>query len=168
MRIIKLTDESKNNILENLLKRSPNSYGKYEAAVGEILANVKAGKDKAFFEYTKNFDKADIKGGANVSVGGNVLIDTADGAIQNFSEFNSLNSSASAKYNIDLDLSKALKLANKNVIISNETNIKIKKDDKTISNQLKEHITSLLGLKELQSKLDYKKQTYLAIASLAS
>lgn len=55
----------------------------------------------------KLFDKADIKGGANVSVGGNVLIDTADGVIQNFSEFNSLNSSASAKYNIDLDLSKA-------------------------------------------------------------
>ena len=54
----------------------------------------------------KLFDKADIKGGANVSVGGNVLIDTADGVIQNFSEFNSLNSSASAKYNIDLDLSK--------------------------------------------------------------
>lgn len=55
----------------------------------------------------KLFDKADIKGGANVSVGGNVLIDTADGVIQNFSEFNSLNSSANAKYNIDLDLSKA-------------------------------------------------------------
>lgn len=54
----------------------------------------------------KLFDKADIKGGANVSVGGNVLIDTANGVIQNFSEFNSLNSSASAKYNIDLDLSK--------------------------------------------------------------
>lgn len=55
----------------------------------------------------KLFDKADFKGGANVFVGGNVLIDTADGVIQNFSEFNSLNSSASAKYNIDLDLSKA-------------------------------------------------------------
>lgn len=55
----------------------------------------------------KLFDKADIKGGANVTVGGNVLIDTADGVIQNFSEFNSLNSSASAKYNIDIDLSKA-------------------------------------------------------------
>ena len=56
----------------------------------------------------KLFDKADIKGGANVSVGGNVLIDTADGVIQNFSEFNSLNSiaGARAKYNIDLDLSK--------------------------------------------------------------
>ena len=39
MRIVKLTDETKNNILENLLKRSPNSYGKFEAAVGDILAN---------------------------------------------------------------------------------------------------------------------------------
>lgn len=55
----------------------------------------------------KLFDKADIKGGANVSVGGNVLIDTADGIIQNFSEFNSLNSSENARYNIDIDLSKA-------------------------------------------------------------
>ena len=55
----------------------------------------------------KLFDKADIKGGANVTVGGNVVIDTADGIIQNFSEFNSLNSSTSAKYNIDIDLSKA-------------------------------------------------------------
>ena len=55
----------------------------------------------------KLYNNADFKGGANVSVGGNVLIDTADGVIQNFSEFNSLNSSASAKYNIDLDLSKA-------------------------------------------------------------
>ena len=54
----------------------------------------------------KLFDKADIKGGANVTVNGNVVIDTADGIIQSFSEFNSLNSDASAKYNIDLDLSK--------------------------------------------------------------
>lgn len=54
----------------------------------------------------KLYNNADFKGGANVSVGGNVLIDTADGVIQNFSEFNSLNSSADARYNIDLDLSK--------------------------------------------------------------
>ena len=60
MRIVKLTPESKNNILENLLKRSPNSYGKFEAAVNDILANVRARKDEALFEYTKNFDKADI------------------------------------------------------------------------------------------------------------
>ena len=55
----------------------------------------------------KLYNNADIKGGANVTVGRNVVIDTADGKIQNFSEFNSLNSSASAKYNIDIDLSKA-------------------------------------------------------------
>lgn len=60
MRIVKLTDETKNNILENLLKRSPNSYGKFEAAVGEILSNVRADKDAALFKYTKDFDKADI------------------------------------------------------------------------------------------------------------
>ena len=41
MRKIKLTEESKNNILENLLKRSPNSYGQFESAVNEILENVK-------------------------------------------------------------------------------------------------------------------------------
>ena len=60
MRIVKLTDETKNNILENLLKRSPNSYGKFEAAVGEILSNVRTNKDAALFQYTKDFDKADI------------------------------------------------------------------------------------------------------------
>lgn len=60
MRIVKLTDETKNNILENLLKRSPNSYGKFEAAVGEILSNVRTNKDAALFKYTKDFDKADI------------------------------------------------------------------------------------------------------------
>lgn len=60
MRIVKLTDETKNNILENLLKRSPNSYGKFEAAVGGILSNVRANKDAALFKYTKDFDKADI------------------------------------------------------------------------------------------------------------
>ena len=60
MRIIELTDESKNNILENLLKRSPNSYGKFESAVAEILLNIKTKGDEALFEYTKNFDKADI------------------------------------------------------------------------------------------------------------
>ncbi|MDD6797915.1 MAG: histidinol dehydrogenase, partial [Clostridia bacterium] len=60
MRTIKLTDESRNNILENLLKRSPNSYGEYEAAVNEILDNVKNNKDAAVFDYTKRFDGADI------------------------------------------------------------------------------------------------------------
>lgn len=60
MRIVKLNKESKSNILENLLKRSPNSYGKFESAVADILANVKSRGDDALFEYTRNFDKADI------------------------------------------------------------------------------------------------------------
>ena len=60
MRIVELTKEAKENILENLLKRSPNSYGQYEETVKDILADVKENKDKAIFEYTKKFDRADI------------------------------------------------------------------------------------------------------------
>ena len=60
MRIVKLTDETKNNILEDLLKRSTNSNGKFEAAVNDILLNVRTNKDEALFKYTKDFDKADI------------------------------------------------------------------------------------------------------------
>ena len=60
MRIVKLTENEKNNILENMLKRSPNQYGEYQAAVDEILDAVKEKKDAALFEYTKKFDGADI------------------------------------------------------------------------------------------------------------
>ena len=60
MRIVELTDESKNNILENLLKRSPNSYGKFEASVQEIIETVRANRDAALFDYTARFDGATI------------------------------------------------------------------------------------------------------------
>lgn len=60
MRIVELTEETKKNILEDLLKRSPNSYGKFEQTVSEILENVRTHKDKAVFEYSMKFDKADI------------------------------------------------------------------------------------------------------------
>ena len=60
MKIIQLTEESKNNILEDLLKRSPNSYGRFEASVNEIIATVREKKDQALFSYTKQFDGADI------------------------------------------------------------------------------------------------------------
>jgi len=60
VRKIKLTEDAKKNILEDLLKRSPNSYGKFEATVNEILENVRENKDEAVFSYTKQFDKADI------------------------------------------------------------------------------------------------------------
>ena len=61
-----------------------------------------------FNSVIKLHQNADIKNGANVSVDDNIVIDTADGKVQNFSEFNSFTSSASAKYNIDLDFSKTV------------------------------------------------------------
>lgn len=60
MRTVTLTKESTKDILENLLKRSPNNYGKFEAAVTEILENVKEKGDEALFAYTEKFDKAKI------------------------------------------------------------------------------------------------------------
>lgn len=60
MRIIELTEEARTNILENLLKRSPNSYGEFEGRVNEIIENVRAHSDAAIFDYTKRFDGADI------------------------------------------------------------------------------------------------------------
>ena len=57
MRTVALTKESTKDILENLLKRSPNNYGKFEAAVDNILKNVKEKGDEALFAYTKEFDK---------------------------------------------------------------------------------------------------------------
>ena len=58
MRIVKLTKETTENILENMLKRSPTQYGTYEASVQEIIENVKTRKDAAVFEYTEKFDHA--------------------------------------------------------------------------------------------------------------
>ena len=60
MRTVVLNEATKKDILENLLKRSPNSYGKYEASVAAILADVKEKGDEAIFEYTKKFDGAEI------------------------------------------------------------------------------------------------------------
>ena len=62
MRIVTLNETTKKNILENLLKRSPNQYGSYEAIVAEIIDRVKNDKDQALFAYTKQFDKAEISG----------------------------------------------------------------------------------------------------------
>ncbi len=60
MKKLKLTAGSIENILDELLKRSPNNYGEYENTVNEIVNNVKEYGDKAVFEYTKRFDGADI------------------------------------------------------------------------------------------------------------
>ena len=62
MKIIELNAETKKNILEDLLKRSPNQYEEYAAAVSKILEDVKQNKDKAIFDYTEQFDHTIITG----------------------------------------------------------------------------------------------------------
>ena len=82
MRIQKLDENSRKNLLEDLLKRSPNNYGQYEQGVTEILANVKANGDQALFEYTKKFDQADLNAG-NIKV--------TDGEIEEHMMYNTFN-----------------------------------------------------------------------------
>lgn len=60
MRIIELNEETKKDILSNLLKRSPDNYGTYEATVKEIVEDVHINRDAALFKYTEKFDKAKI------------------------------------------------------------------------------------------------------------
>lgn len=60
MRTLKLTSDTTKNLLEDLLKRSPNSYKQYEESVNAIIEKVGAEKDAAIFSYTKQFDGADI------------------------------------------------------------------------------------------------------------
>lgn len=60
MQIVKLTQETKQDILNHLLKRSPDNYGDYEARVKAIVEEVRARGDEALFEYTERFDGAVI------------------------------------------------------------------------------------------------------------
>ena len=60
MRIQRLDENTKKNLLEDLLKRSPNQYPEYEKRVGDILEEVRENRDKAVFAFTKKFDGADI------------------------------------------------------------------------------------------------------------
>ena len=60
MRIQRLDQNTKENLLEDLLKRSPNNYGQYEEGVAEILARVKEEGDQANFDFTRRFDHAEI------------------------------------------------------------------------------------------------------------
>ena len=57
MRIVALDKESKQSILNDLLKRSPNNYSQYESTVNQIIEKVRAEGDKALFDYTLQFDK---------------------------------------------------------------------------------------------------------------
>ena len=60
MKIVKLDADSKNDLLVKLLKRSPSQYTEYENTVSQIIENIRAGKDRALFDYTKQFDKCEL------------------------------------------------------------------------------------------------------------
>ncbi len=60
MQTVRLTADTQKDILNTLLKRSPNNYTEYESVVAGIIENVKTKGDQAVFEYTKQFDKWDI------------------------------------------------------------------------------------------------------------
>ncbi len=60
MRLVKVNDESIQNILTDLLQRSPNNYGKYEAIVADVVNDVKVNGDAAVLSYTKKFDGCDF------------------------------------------------------------------------------------------------------------
>ena len=60
MKTVKLTTDTQKDLLDSLLKRSPNNYTEYEDVVAEIVHNVRKKGDQAVFEYTKKFDKWDI------------------------------------------------------------------------------------------------------------
>ena len=63
MRILKLTEDTRKDILQNLLKRSPNNYGEFEGRVNAIIEEVRNNRDQAVFNYTKQFDGVDINAG---------------------------------------------------------------------------------------------------------
>ena len=63
MRILKLTEDTRKDIPQNLLKRSPNNYGEFEGRVNAIIEEVRNNRDQAVFNYTKQFDGADINAG---------------------------------------------------------------------------------------------------------
>lgn len=60
MKIVQLNKQTKENLLNDLLKRSPNNYSQFEAAVNDIITNVKKDRDQAVFRYTKQFDKYEL------------------------------------------------------------------------------------------------------------
>jgi histidinol dehydrogenase len=60
MKLVKVTDESIQTILTDLLKRSPNNYDQYASTVSEVVNDVKANGDKALLSYTKKFDGCEL------------------------------------------------------------------------------------------------------------
>lgn len=54
MRIVRLDETSRKNILADLLKRDPNQYGTYADAVQDIIDTVKRDRDKAVLHIPGN------------------------------------------------------------------------------------------------------------------
>ena len=79
MKFIELDEQKKQNILDDLLKRSPNNYGEFSDRVQAILDDVKLRKNEAVFEYTKKFDKADINADNIVVTDEEIAEETAHG-----------------------------------------------------------------------------------------
>ena len=100
MKITKLTSETKNKLMSDLLKRTTDDYSEQEAVVKEVIKNIHDRGDEALFEYTKKFDKADIDA-TNVRVTeaeieeaysfvDGDLIDVIRKAIENIKDFHEL------------------------------------------------------------------------------
>ena len=64
MRVITLDESSRRNLLDELLKRSPNHYGEYADRVNAIIEDVKKDGDTALFSYTERFDGVKIDAGS--------------------------------------------------------------------------------------------------------
>jgi histidinol dehydrogenase len=60
VRILPLTQENRQNILNDLLKRSPNHYGSYMDTVNAIIQRVRTEGDEALVSYTREFDGYEI------------------------------------------------------------------------------------------------------------
>lgn len=60
MRIVKLTEETRRNIVKDLLKRSPSQYTEYEETVRDIINDVKENGDEALFRLTLKYDKCSL------------------------------------------------------------------------------------------------------------
>lgn len=60
MRIVSLTKQSQEELLELLKERNPASYTSQQAAVDAIIANVREKKDEAVFLYEKQFDHCEL------------------------------------------------------------------------------------------------------------
>lgn len=60
MRTLKISENTKKDLLNDLLKRSPNNYGQYETVVADIIAQVREKGDEAVFALTSKFDHCEI------------------------------------------------------------------------------------------------------------